>query len=145
MVPRIYAPRDRGVFLYYKEESMLKSGVIGIILEYLIVFIIIFIINYFLYIRKKKRLNKNKVPVELYYLVSMYKLDIKKIKYKKFLWIYSFINTFIVSTIYIIVVYLVEGFLWQLLIGTVLLILLIIICYGLLGRYYQKKEGIDNV
>ena len=87
---------------------MLKSGVIGIILEYLIVFIIIFIINYFLYIRKKKRLNKNKVPVELYYLVSMYKLDIKKIKYKKFLWIYSFINTFIVSTIYIIVVYLVE-------------------------------------
>lgn len=124
---------------------MLKSGVIGIILEYLIVFIIIFIINYFLYIRKKKRLNKNKVPVELYYLVSMYKLDINKIKYKKFLWIYSFINTFIVSTIYIIVVYLVEGFLWQLLIGTVLLILLIIICYGLLGRYYQKKEGIDNV
>ncbi len=124
---------------------MLKSGVIGIILEYLIVFIIIFIINYFLYIRKKKRLNKNKVPVELYYLVSMYKLDIKKIKYKKFLWIYSFINTFIVSTIYIIVVYLVEGFLWQLLIGTVLLILLIIICYGLLGRYYQKKEGIYNV
>lgn len=124
---------------------MLKSGVIGIILEYLIVFIIIFIINYFLYIRKKKRLNKNKVPVELYYLVSMYKLDIKKIKYKKFLWIYSFINTFIVSTIYIIVVYLVEGFLWQLLIGTVLLILLIIICYGLLGRYYQMKEGIDNV
>lgn len=124
---------------------MLGIGILGVILEYLIVFTIIFIINYFLYVRKKKRLNKNKVPVELYYLVSMYKLDIKKIKYKKFLWIYSFINTFIVSTIYIIVVYLVEGFLWQLLIGTVLLILLIIICYGLLGRYYQKKEGIDNV
>lgn len=124
---------------------MLDIGILGVILEYLIVFTIIFIINYFLYVRKKKRLNKNKVPVELYYLVSMYKLDIKKIKYKKFLWIYSFINTFIVSTIYIIVVYLVEGFLWQLLIGTVLLILLIIICYGLLGRYYQKKEGIDNV
>lgn len=124
---------------------MLDNGVIGIILEYLIVFIIMFIINYFLYIRKKKKLNKNKIPVELYYLISMYKLDIKKINYKKFLWIYSFVNTFIVSTIYIIVVYLVEGFVWQLLIGMVLLILLIIICYGLLGRYYQKKEGIDNV
>ncbi len=124
---------------------MLDNGMIGIILEYLIVFIIIFIINYFLYVRKKKRLNKNKVPVELYYLVSMYKLDINKIKYKEFLWTYSFINTFIISTIYIIVVYLVEGFIWQLLIGMVLLILLIIICYGLLGRYYQKKEGIDNV
>ena len=124
---------------------MLDIGILGVILEYLIVFTIIFIINYFLYVRKKKRLNKNKMPVELFYLISMYKLDIKKINYKKFLWIYSFVNTFIVSTIYIIVVYLVEGFIWQLLIGMVLLILLIIICYGLLGRYYQKKEGIDNV
>lgn len=124
---------------------MLNIGILGVILEYLIVFAIIFIINYFLYVRKKKRLNKNKMPVELFYLISMYKLDIKKINYKKFLWIYSFVNTFIVSTIYIIVVYLVEGFIWQLLIGMVLLILLIIICYGLLGRYYQKKEGIDNV
>ena len=124
---------------------MSDNGVIGIILEYLIVFTIILIINYFLYVRKKKRLNKKKMPVELFYLISMYKLDIKKINYKKFLWIYSFVNTFIVSTIYIIVVYLVEGFIWQLLIGMVLLILLIIICYGLLGRYYQKKEGIDNV
>ena len=124
---------------------MLDSGIIGIILEYLIVFIVIFIINYFLYVRKKKRFNKNKVPVELYYLISMYKIDIKKINYKKFLWIYSFINTFTVSTIYIIVVYLVKGFIWQLLIGLVLLILLIIICYGLLGRYYQKKEGKENV
>ncbi len=124
---------------------MLNIGILGVILEYLIVFTIIFIVNYFLYVRKKKRLNKNKMPVELFYLISMYKLDIKKINYKKFLWIYSFVNTFIVSTIYIIVVYLVEGFIWQLLIGMVLLILLIIICYGLLGRYYQKKEGIDNV
>lgn len=145
MVPRIYAPRDRGVFLYDMEDFMLDIGILGVILEYLIVFAIIFIINYFLYVRKKKRLNKNKMPVELFYLISMYKLDIKKINYKKFLWIYSFVNTFIVSTIYIIVVYLVEGFIWQLLIGMVLLILLIIICYGLLGRYYQKKEGIDNV
>ena len=124
---------------------MLDIGILGVILEYLIVFAIIFIINYFLYVRKKKRLNKNKMPVELFYLISMYKIDIKKINYKKFLWIYSFINTFIVSTIYIIVVYLVKGFIWQLLIGLVLLILLIIICYGLLGRYYQKKEGKENV
>ena len=124
---------------------MLSNGIIGIILEYLIVFIIILIISYFVYVRNKKKLNKNKAPIELCYLVNMYRLDIKKINYKNFLWIYSFINTFIVSTIYIIVVYLVDGFLWQIIIGMVLLVLLIIICYGLLGRYYQKKEGIDNV
>ena len=92
---------------------MLSNGIIGIILEYLIVFIIILIISYFVYVRNKKKLNKNKAPIELCYLVNMYRLDIKKINYKNFLWIYSFINTFIVSTIYIIVVYLVDGFLWQ--------------------------------
>ena len=52
MVPRIYAPRDRGVFLYDMEDFMLNIGILGVILEYLIVFTIIFIINYFLYVRK---------------------------------------------------------------------------------------------
>ena len=40
--------------------------------------------------------------------------------------------------------YLIKGFIFQILIGFVLLILLIIIAYGLLGRYYMKR-GNDNV
>ena len=124
---------------------MIDGKVIGIIIEYVIVFLIMIIFNYFVFVRKKKKLDKKKIPVELAYLVVLYKLDVKKINYKKFLWTYSIINAFIVATIYIIVLYLVEGFIWQLIIGAVLLFLLIIICYGLLGRHYQKKEGIDNV
>lgn len=108
--------------------------------EYLIVFIVVFIFNYFLSIRKKDKYNKDKIPMELYYLKGIYGINIKKINYKRFVWIYSLINTFIISVTYIVVVRLVSGFLLQIIIGIVLLLLLIIICYGLLGRYYKSKE-----
>lgn len=124
---------------------MLKDiNPLTVIIEYLIVFIIIFILNYFLFIRKKTKLNKKKVPIELNYLLSIYKIDIKKLNYKKFVWIYNLINTFIITTIYIIIVYLLDNLILQIIFGMILLILLIIICYGLLGRYYQKKEGIKD-
>ena len=111
------------------------------LLEYLIVFVVIFIINYFLFIRNKQKYDKNMIPQELFYLKKVYNINIKKINYKKFVWCYSVINTFIVSTAYIIVVMLVEGIIFQIIVGIILLILLIIICYGLLGRYYIWKEG----
>lgn len=113
--------------------------------EYLIIFFLIFVLNYFLFVRKKQKYNKNKVPQELYYLKGLYHLNIKKINYKKFVWAYSLINTFIISTTYIIVVRLVKGFILQVVIGIVLLLLLIVICYGLLGRYYIWKEGKSDV
>ena len=124
---------------------MLENIYIRILLEYILVFLGVFVINYILFVRKNKKYNKNKVPIELLYLVRVYNLDIKKIKYKKFIWIYSLINTFIISTVYIIITYLLENLLLQIIIGIVLLLLLIIICYGLLGRYYIKKEGKENV
>lgn len=124
---------------------MEEINIMSMLLEYIIVFIAMFILNYFLFIRKKTKLNKKKVPIELNYLISIYKIDVKKIDYKKFVWIYNLINAFIIATIYIIVVYLVKNLILQIIIGMILLILLIIICYGLLGRYYQKKEGIKDV
>ena len=110
------------------------------VFEYVIVFLLVFVINYFLFIRKKKRYNKKKVPVELAYLLLVYKIDVKKINYKRFVWIYSLVNTFIVSTVYMIVMYLAEGIVWQLIVGIILLILLTIICYGIMGRIYERKE-----
>lgn len=110
------------------------------VFEYVIVFLLVFVINYFLFIRKKKRYNKKKVPVELAYLLLVYKIDVKKINYKRFVWIYSLVNTFIVSTVYMIVMYLVLGIVWQLIVGIILLILLTIICYGIMGRIYERKE-----
>ena len=113
--------------------------ILYILLEYIIVYVLIFVFNFFVFVRKKTTYDKNKVPVEFYYLVSLYKLDQNKIDYKKFIYIMAFINTFIMDTTYIIVFRLLKSWILRFLVAIVIIVLMIIICYGLLGRYYQKK------
>lgn len=110
-------------------------------LEYVIVFVILYILNYFLVIRNSLKYNKKRLPVELTYLKKVYKVNINKDEYKGFVYIYSFVNVFIITTIYVILVYLLDNLFLRIIIGIVLLTLMIIICYGLLARYYLKKEG----
>ena len=69
----------------------------------------------------------------------------KKSDYKKFVYIYTILNSFIIATVYIIIMYLVHSWPFRIIFGIILLILLIIICYGFLGRYYLKKEGNRDV
>lgn len=110
--------------------------VLKIILEYFIVFLLIYLIGLIFGIKK---IDKKNMPLELAYLIYLYKIDIKVIDLKKFKYIYNIINAFIVSTIYIIVLYLIKKLILQIIIGIILLILMIIICYGLLARYYERK------
>lgn len=73
------------------------------------------------------------------YLMYVYNIDFKKINYKWFNVSTSLVNGFIIAIVYMVVVYLVKGFIFQLVIGMVLLLLLIIICYGLMAKIYIKK------
>lgn len=118
--------------------------VLNIILEFLIAYVLVFILYWLIFVRKKTKYNPNKVPVEFYYLVSIYKLNQKNINYKKFIYLTALVNTFIIVTTYMVVSKLLSKWIWQLLLGIVIIVLLIIICYGLLGRYYQKR-GKKNV
>lgn len=118
--------------------------ILNILLEYIISYALVFLLYYLIFIRKKTKYNKNKVPVEYYYLVSLYRLRQKDIDYKKFMYISGLVNTFIIVTTYIVVSKLLNKWFIQLLCGIVIIILLIIICYGILGRYYQKKQNIEK-
>ena len=118
--------------------------VFSIIIEYIISFALVFLLYYLLFIRKKTKYNKNKVPVEYYYLVSLYKLKEKEIDYIRFMYISGLINTFIIVTTYIVVFKLLDSWFWMLICGIVIIVLLIIICYGILGRYYMKKQNIER-
>lgn len=113
----------------------------NIVLEYVVVFIGVFIFNYFATKVSSKKLSKNQVPTEVLYLKKVYKVTIPKKSYPKFMIICSLINTFIISTIYIIIMYLVNYIILRIVIGVILLILMIIICYGFLAKYYLWKEG----
>lgn len=111
-----------------------------ILIEAGIVFVLVFLLNYFLFVRKNKKLKEKEMPLELIYLSAIYGIDPKKINFRRFQYTYSVLNSFIITTTYMLVVYLVKYMLLKVIIGIVLLILLIIICYGLLGRYYLYKE-----
>lgn len=136
------------------------SKVLSIIIEYLIVFIILFLLMYFVFTTsgmKNKKVKKNNtkngkeknknseddVPLELVYLTGIYGIDPKNVNKRGFRFAYSIINSFVISTTYIISVYLVKNVILKVCIAVVVLILLIIVCYGLLGRYYIYKE--DNL
>lgn len=118
--------------------------ILNIMLEYIISYALVFLLYYLLFIRKKTKYNKNKVPVEYYYVVSLYGLKEKDINYKRFMYMTLFVNTFIIVTTYIIVFKLLDNWIWMLICGIVIIILLIVICYGIIGRYYQKKQKIER-
>lgn len=111
-----------------------------IIIEIVIIFVLVFLLNYFMFVRKNKKLKKDEMPLELIYLSGIYGIDPKKINFRRFQYTYSLINSFIITTTYMLVIYLVKTMIMKIVIGVVLLVLLIIICYGLLGRYYLYKE-----
>ena len=110
------------------------------IIETIIVYLVIFFFNYFVFVRKNKKLKKDDMPLELIYLATIYKINPKKVKFRSFQYMYCFLNAFIITSTYLAVTYLIKNPLMKVIIGIVLLILLIIICYGLLGRYYQYQQ-----
>ena len=116
------------------------SKPLQILIEIIIVFTLVFLLNYFLFVRKNKKLKKDEMPLELIYLSGIYGIDPKKINFRRFQYAYSLINSFIITTTYMLVIYLVKNMLLKVIIGIVILILLIIICYGLLGRHYLYLE-----
>lgn len=118
--------------------------ILNIMLEYIISYALVFLLYYLLFVRKKTKYNKNKVPVEYYYVISLYGLKEKDIDYKKFMYMTLFVNTFIIVTTYIIVFKLLDNWIWMFICGLVIIILLIVICYGIIGRYYQKKQKIER-
>lgn len=93
--------------------------------------------------KKKNKNSDDDVPLELVYLTGIYGIDPKNVNKRGFRFAYSIINSFVISTTYIISVYLVKNVILKVCIAIVVLILLIIACYGLLGRYYIYKE--DNL
>ena len=116
-----------------------------ILIEGIIVFTLVFLLNYFMFVRKNKKLTKDEMPLELIYLSGIYGINPKLISFRKFQYTYSLINSFIITLTYLIVVYLIKTMIMRVVLGIVMLVLLIIICYGLLGRYYLYKEEKNKV
>ena len=64
------------------------------IVLFIITFIFVFIIYQLFVVRKAKRKKKKKEPMEVTYLTSRYKLDIKKVNYNRLLLVISLVSSF---------------------------------------------------
>ena len=115
----------------------------------LIIFCLLIIVFYFYNLfkasqmlkNKKNRKNKDKYIFSVKYLMNKFKLKKEKLLTKKMLFIYSIIDSFIITLVFMIISLIEVPFIVQLFIGFALLFALIYAIYELLGRYLKKKEG----
>ena len=103
--------------------------------------VFVYIIYYILFIRKASRDIKPSSEAE--YLIKCYKLDINKFSYRKFVRVVGIVSSIDVSLTSVIVMF-VNGLVWQILFGLILVLPIIIISFMLLGHYYKNKESKDN-
>ena len=106
------------------------------ILFFLIVFAIIFTINYLVYLKKIKK-GKHLEIVD--YVVLRFNLDSKKINARRMILAISLINAFIISLVSTVITKLNIAIIWQFMIGFVLLFGLIYSLYEIYGKYLIKK------
>lgn len=117
---------------------------------FLVVFTIIYLGYYILVIRKYNKNNSEKLKkskkqlndrIEIQFLVKKYKIDIKNIDINQLLWDISFTNSFIMATTVVVIgLEIIDGYIWQLLLGIVVLVPLILLGYFILGKKYKSKE-----
>lgn len=103
----------------------------------MILFIIVFLIDY--YLINKRKLKKNKSISEIDYLIHRFKLKKNIIKNRLILSI-SVINSFIIAFTSAIVLVLPFKIMYLMLIAFVILFGLIYALYEIYGRYLKRKE-----
>ena len=103
-------------------------------------FLVIYLFYLFSYvIGKKKKYNKNKVPIELSYLIRKYRLDIRKINYKKIMNEIGLISSFDIAFTATFMFVFVKNIYLSIILGMVVIFPLIIITFNILGSIYRKK------
>ena len=114
-----------------------------VLIEFIATFAIIYIIYYLVVIRKCKKNNKI-VPSEVNLILSFYKIDIKKIDLYQMIKVVSFVTTLIISIIITAIGIFFNSTIIILIFGALISILVAIICYRIIGRYYEKKSNEKN-
>ncbi|MEG0826297.1 MAG: hypothetical protein RR404_02375 [Bacilli bacterium] len=109
------------------------------IISMIIAFVIVYLLYLFLVILSKKGRKKLKSGIEATFLSKTYKLDLSKVDDKKFAWNIALNNSLIVSITFYITGLFFNKPILQILLSFPIIILLIILLYSLLGRYYKRK------
>lgn len=108
-----------------------------VLIEFIITFVTVYLVYYFLVIRKCKK-DKKIVPTEVNLILSFYKIDIKKINLYQMIKIVSIVTTVIISVIITIISLFFDNTIILLIFGTLISIVVAVICYRMIGKHYEK-------
>ena len=114
-----------------------------VLIEFSITFIVIYLLYYFFVIRKCKK-NSGVVPAEVNIILLKHKIDIKKINLFNMIKVVSVATTFIIAAIITLISEFFDNTIIILLFGTFISVLVAIIIYRIIGKYYEKKSNQNN-
>lgn len=129
------------------------------VIYFLLTFIITYFISYIVVIRKemkkqnkskkkkknkrKKENNKDKIPVEINYLIKRYNLDMDKINYTKLLYV-SYLVASLDMAITMVTISQIKNIYLQIIVAFFVMIPLILVTFNSIGNYYIKRGMIKN-
>jgi heme/copper-type cytochrome/quinol oxidase subunit 3 len=114
------------------------------LMVFLLSFTFIFIIYLIIYLVKKHK-GTLRFMKEFSLLTSKYKLNRNNLDYNKLGLLIIFLNTLIISVTGTLCTMVKMNYIWQLCIGFVLLMILIYVVYGILGKVLKNKEKSDYI
>lgn len=109
------------------------------LLEFIIVFLLVYAIYYIFNIKNMKKYNRNKLPVNIKYLVYKYKLDIVKIGYKRVFKTLILCDSLIVASLFSLTKFINVTYI-RLIVSFILVFPLFAGVYHLIAMYYKKES-----
>lgn len=116
------------------------NDVLWIFIEFILTFIAIYLIYYFVIIRKNKKFDPNRVPVEVNLIVMRYKIDMKKINYSKMLRLISLVSSLDIALVVTMVFRLIDNVYLGILCSLLIVIPISLIGYSVIGRHFEKNS-----
>jgi hypothetical protein len=121
--------------------------VIQELILFLLSFIFIFLLYQLIIVRRATKSGRGnrkvKEPFEVTYLVSKYKLDLKKVNYKKLLRVISLVSSLDIALV-VSIILLFDNFLLEIVVGFISTLIIIFVSYHLVYLVYKKKGMIKN-
>jgi len=111
-----------------------------VMLEFILTFVFVYIIYYFVIIRKNKTYDPNHVPVEIGFILIRHKINIINIDYRKMLYLVSLVSSFSISLIVTFVFQFVSNVYLGILYSLLIVIPFSLIGYSLIGNYFEKNS-----
>ena len=110
-----------------------------ILLEFIGVFLIVYIGYYFLSYRKIKKFDRKKMPVNVKYLVFKYKVDVVRLGYKRVCKTLMLCDSFIIATVFTVTRF-VDNIYVRLFVAFILIFPIFAGMYHLVATYYKKES-----